>query len=240
MQLKAVKTPIFKLGENLTKFIKRSVALLDDKSILVVTSKIIALSQKRVVDPKAVDWDRLIRQESQWAIMTKYCYLTLKDNLIAPNAGIDRSNARGKWILWPQDSFRVAEKLRKTLSRYYKIKNLGILITDSRTSPLRKGITGVALAYAGFKGLRNYIGRKDIFGRRLEMSQTNIADSLAAAAVLLMGEAAEQTPLAVITGAPVKFAKRINKKELSINIKDDIYRPLFDNLVSTIKRGSEK
>lgn len=233
MQLKSIKTPIFKLGENLTDFIKRNITFLDDRSILVVTSKIIALSQKRVVDPKASDWDKLIRRESQWAISTKYCYLTLKDNLVAPNAGIDRSNARGKWILWPRDGFGVAEKLQKTLSQYYKTKNLGILITDSRTSPLRKGVTGVALAYAGFKGLRNYVGRKDIFGRRLEMSQTNIADSLATAAVLLMGEAAEQTPLAVITGAPVKFSKRVNKKELLINIRDDIYRPFFDNL--TIK-----
>lgn len=230
MQLKAVKTPIFGLGENLVKFIKKYITSLEDKSILIVTSKIIALSQKRVVDPKAADWDKLIRRESQWAISTKYCYLTLKDNLVVPNAGIDRSNARGKWILWPRDSFSVAEKLQKTLSQNYKIKNFGVLVTDSRTSPLRKGVTGVALAYAGFKGLRNYIGRKDIFGRRLEMSQTNIADSLATAAVLLMGEAAEQTPLAVITDAPVKFAKRINKKELLINIKDDIYRPLFDNL----------
>lgn len=230
MQLKAVKTPIFKLGENLVDFIKENVAFLDDKSVLVVTSKIVALSQKRVVDPKVTDWDKLIKRESRWAISTKYCYLTLKDNMVAPNAGIDRSNAQGNWILWPRDSFGVADKLQKTLSRYYKIKNLGILITDSRTSPLRKGVTGVALAYAGFKGLRNYIGHKDIFGRRLKMSQTNIADSLATAAVLLMGEAAEQTPLAIVTGASVKFSKRVNQKELLINIKDDIYRPLFENL----------
>ncbi|MFH1254959.1 MAG: coenzyme F420-0:L-glutamate ligase [bacterium] len=231
MQVKAVKTQIFKIGDNLIQFIKKNVASLDDGSILVVTSKIIALSQKRVVDPKGADWDKLIQQESQWAIPTKYCYLTLKDNMVAPNAGIDRSNANGKWILWPRDSFGVAEKLQKILSRYYKIKNLGILITDSRTSPLRKGITGVALAHAGFNGLRNYIGRKDIFGRYLEMSKTNIADSLATAAVLLMGEADERAPLAVITGAPVKFTKRVNKKELFINIKDDIYRPFFDNLI---------
>jgi len=230
MRLRAIKTPVFKLGEDLIKFIKLNLTVLEDKSVLVITSKIVALAQKRVVNPKITDWDRLIQRESQWAIPTKYCYLTLKDGMVTPNAGIDRSNARGKWILWPKNSFQVAQQLQQKLSKSYKIKNLGILITDSRILPLRKGITGVALAYAGFRGLRNYIGQKDIFGRTLEVSQTNVADSLATAAVLLMGEAAEQTPLVVITDAPVKFTKHTKKQELKIDIKNDIYRPLFDNL----------
>lgn len=199
---------------------------------MVITSKIVALSQGRVVDPKKISWDKLIRKESRWAIATKYCYLTLKDDIIAPNAGIDCSNANGKWILWPRNSFQVAKKLQKELKKYYKIKNLGILITDSRTSPLRKGITGVSLAYAGFRGLKNYIGKKDIFGYKLKMSQVNLADSLATAAVLVMGEAAEQTPLAVITDPPVEFTNRLEKEKLKINPEDDIYRPLFENLKS--------
>jgi dihydrofolate synthase / folylpolyglutamate synthase len=230
MRLQSIKTPIFKLGENLEKFIRRNIVAIEDKSVLVVTSKIVALSQKRVVNSEKTDWSELIKSESQWAISTKYCYLTLKDNMIVPNAGIDRSNANGKFILLPSDSYREAQKLQKNLSKIYKIKNFGILITDSRVTLLRKGVTGVALAYAGFKGLRNYIGRKDIFGRSLEMSQTNVADSLATAAVLLMGEAAEQTPLALITNAPIKYTKKVNANELDININDDLFRPFFENL----------
>ena len=231
MYLAAIKTPVFKEGENLLVFLKKNLPLkLPEKSIVVVTSKIVALSQRRVVNPSQTDWDELIKKESDWAISTKYCYLTLKEGVIAPNAGIDKSNAAGKWILWPKNSWKVAAVLRRQLARYYRLKNLGVLITDSRTIPLRAGVVGMALAYAGFKGLRDYRGKEDIFGYVLKMSRTDVADSLATSAVLLMGEAAEQRPLAVITEAPVEFTSRVNQKELRINPADDIYRPLFESL----------
>lgn len=78
---------------------------------------------------------------------------------------------------------RVAQSLRALLIKKYGLKKLGVLITDSRTTPLRLGITGVTLGYSGFNGLRSYIGRPDIFGRTFKMSRTNVADSLATAAV---------------------------------------------------------
>lgn len=244
MYLEAVKTPIFKKGENLLAFLKKSLPLkLSEKSIVVITSKIVALSQRRVVKPSQTDWDKLIKKESDWAIPTKYCYLTLKEGVIAPNAGIDKSNAAGQWILWPKDSWRVTATLWRQLRRHYRLKNLGVLITDSRTLPLRKGIVGVALAYAGFKGLRSYVGKQDIFGYVLKFSRTDVADSLATAAVLLMGEAAEQTPLAVITEAPVIFSRKVSEKELRINPADDIYRPLFASLTNNefmVKIPSER
>ena len=111
------------------------------------------------------------------------------------------------------------------------MKNFGVLITDSRIFPLRVGIVGVALGYAGFKGVRNYIGEKDIFGRVLTMSKTDVADSLATSAVLCMGEGREQQPLALITDAPVMFTEKINKKELVINPKEDLYLPFFGSIL---------
>lgn len=231
MIIKSIKTDIFLEGGDLFSFITRYIPKLAEQSVIVITSKIVALAQGRTVDPQEISWDDLIIKESQWAIPTKYCYLSLKEGMIAPNAGIDKSNAAGKWILWPRDSYGAAEGLRKRLKRYYKIKKMGVLITDSRVLPLRKGITGVALGYAGFKGLRSYIGKSDIFGRKLKMSRTNVADGLAAAAVLLMGEAAEQTPMAVIEDAPVEFVAKQNKKELRINPAADLYRPLFEKFL---------
>lgn len=231
MIIKSIKTDIFQEGGDLFSFIARYIPKLAEQSVIVITSKIVALAQGRTVNPRKISWDDLIARESQWAVPTKYCYLTLKEGMIAPNAGIDKSNAAGKWILWPRDSYGAAEDLRKRLRRYYKIKKMGVLITDSRVLPLRKGITGVALGYAGFKGLRSYIGKSDIFGRKLKMSRTNVADGLAAAAVLLMGEAAEQTPLAVIKDAPAEFAAKQNKKELRINPAIDLYRPLFERFL---------
>ncbi len=97
--------------------------------------------------------------------------------------------------------------------------------------PLRAGIVGVALGYAGFKGILDYRGTKDMFGRIMKVSRTDIADSLATSAVLCMGEGREQQPLALILGAPIIFTKKINKKELMINPKEDLYLPLFGSIL---------
>lgn len=104
--------------------------------------------------------------------------------------------------------------------------------------PLRLGAVGVALGYAGFAGIRNYVGTKDIFGRVLKISKTDIADSLATSAVLCMGEGKERQPLAVITGAPIVFTNKVKRNELVINPNKDIYAPFFANL--KIKKNEKK
>ena len=85
----------------------------------------------------------------------------------------------------------------------------------------------MAIGYAGFKGLKDYRRRLDIFGRPFKYSRVDIADSLATAAVLCMGEGDEKQPIAIITSAPVEYSNRINKNELKINIKEDMYGPIF-------------
>jgi len=234
MQIKTIKTRIFRENENLLRFIFQYVKKLPEKSILVVTSKIVALSENRVISFKSQkEKIKLIKRESDLAVKTKHAWLTLKDGMIMASAGIDESNANGKLILFPRDSFASAQKLRHTLTKHFKIKNLGIIITDSRLLPLRAGIVGVSVGYAGFRGIRNYIGKKDIFGRILKMSRTDVADSLATSAVLCMGEGNEQQPLVLITNAPVEFIKKINKKELFIDPKEDIYKPFFQSMPSS-------
>ena len=228
MNITAIKTGIFKEGEDLPAFIMRHVPKLKEGSILVITSKIVALAEGRVVIAKTpMEKDAVIKGESTWALKTKYVWLTEKDGMILANAGVDESNADGKLILLPKDSYAVAGSVRTTLKKCYKVKKLGIIITDSRIMPLRAGVVGVALGYGGFKGVRDYRGKKDLHGRKLKFSQTDVADSLATAAVLAMGEGSERQPLAVITDAPVEFTERVNKKELLIPLKDDMYAPLF-------------
>ena len=195
---------------------------------MVVTSKIVALAENRtaiIKDTKTKE--KLIKAESDLAIPTKLVWLTVKDNQVMATAGIDESNAKGKLILLPKNSFKTAAILRRALMKKYKIKNLGILITDSRTAPLRAGVTGTALGHAGFAGIKNYCGQPDIFGRKFKFSRVNVADSLAAAAVLVMGEGREKQPLAVIQDGPIKFCGKIKADELKINLKDDMYRPFF-------------
>jgi len=228
MKIKTIKTRVFKENENLVDFILKYVKKLSENSVLVVTSKIVALSEGRTADYENVEEKiKLIKKESNFALKTKYTWLTIKDGMVMANAGIDESNAKGKIILLPNDSFESAKIIRTKLQKKFGIKNLGILITDSRLFPLRAGVVGVALGYSGFRGIRNYIGKKDIFGRVLKMSKTDVADSLATAAVLCMGEGKEQQPIALIINAPIVFTNKINKKELLINPKKDIYAPLF-------------
>lgn len=228
MIVRPIKTHVFEEGENLFDFVAKYFKKLPEESVIVVTSKIVALSEKRTVivkDNKTKE--KLIKKESQFALSTKYVWLTIKDGMVMASAGIDESNANGKLILLPKDSFKMADLLREKLLEKYKIKKLGVLITDSRTMPLRMGVSGVALGYAGFRGIRSYVGMQDIFGRDFKFSRTNIADSLAATAVLVMGEGNEQQPLAIIEKAPIEFCDKVNRKELHIDIKDDMYRPLF-------------
>ena len=208
-----------------------------DGMIVAITSKIVAICEGRFVKIGTVNKDDLIAQEAEYYLqrkLNKYgVMLTIKQNILAPSSGIDESNADGHYILWPKNAQKTANEVRAYLRRKYKLKKLGVLITDSRTLPLRWGTIGVSLAYSGFKPLNNYIGKKDLFGRKLEVTQSNIADSLAVAAVLAIGEGAEQTPIAVIEDIPFVQFKFGNptKKELDLfNVdmkKDDMYAPVL-------------
>jgi coenzyme F420-0:L-glutamate ligase len=232
MQIKTFKTKVFKENENLIEFILKYLKKIPEKSILIVTSKIVSLDEGRTVQFKSEKQKiALIKKESSFAIKTKQTWLTIKDGMVMSSAGIDESNAKGKLILLPKDSFKSAEIIRKKLKKIFKVKKLGVLITDSRIFPLRAGIVGVALGYAGFKGIRDYRGKKDIFGRTLKMSRTDVADSLATASVLCMGEGKEQQPIALIKDALIDFTEKVNKKELRINPKDDLYLPLFGSIL---------
>lgn len=228
MITRPIKTRVFQEGDDLLVFITDHFKKIPDQSVIVVTSKIAALAEKRTVVVKNIKTkEKLIRAESEFAIPTKYAWLTIKDGVVMASAGIDESNANGKLILLPKDSFKTARDLRNKLRKHYNIRHLGVLITDSRTIPLRAGVTGVALGYAGFCGVKSYRGTPDIFGRKFKFSKTNVADSLATAAVFVMGEGNEQQPLAIIEKIPIEFCDKIHRKELHIDIREDMYRPLF-------------
>ena len=231
MIIRPIKTHVFQEGDDLFAFITDYFKKLPEKSVLVVTSKIVALAERRTaIAENAQMKEKLIRAESELAIPTKYVWLTIKDGMVMASAGIDESNANGKLILLPKDSFKIARFLRSKLRQKYGVRRLGVLITDSRTIPLRAGVTGVAVGYAGFRGIKDYRGMPDIFGRKFKFSRTDIADSLATAAVLVMGEGNERQPLAIIERAPVEFCDRVNRAELRIDIQEDMYRPLFSKL----------
>jgi len=240
MNIKAIKTRVFKGGEELVSFIARFIKKIPEKSVIVITSKIVSLSEKRTaVIENSRTKEKLIRKESEFALPTKYVWLTIKDGVVMPSAGIDESNADGKLVLLPKDSFESTARLRSSIlhppertgsvrAGKARMKNLGIIITDSRITPLRRGVVGVALGYAGFRGIRDYRGAPDLFGRAMEVTETDIADSLATAATLVMGEGSESQPLAVIEGAPVEWALQVDREEMKMPRDQDMFKHLFD------------
>lgn len=209
----------------------------EERSVLVITSKIISITENRVQKVDKADKDALIEQESDLYFADFKPYgktLTIKDNILIPDAGIDESNSDGYDVLWPSDAQKSANEVRKYLLKKFGLKEVGVIITDSKTTPLRWGTTGIGIAHSGFIALNDYIGTKDIFGREMIATKSNVMDGLAAAGVLLMGEGSEQTPLAVIRDIPfVKFQDRDPNQEeiddISISIEDDIYAPIIEN-----------
>jgi len=232
MNVRPIRTRIFREGDDLVAFIIAHVPKLKNGSVLAVTSKIVALAEGRTAQVKnRKEKEALIKKEGGWALQTHpEWWWTEKDGALLVNAGIDDSNADGKLVLLPKDSFKSAARLRKALMRHFHIWKCGVVVTDSRISPMRAGVTGVALGYAGFSGVRDYRGKKDIFGRKLKVTITDVADSLATAATFVMGEGAERQPLCIIEAAPIEFVGRVDRKEVLIPAKDDMYAPLFKNI----------
>ena len=125
-----------------------------------------------------------------------------KLGMVLANAGIDRSNVdqdRDFVLLFPEAPDASAAKLQTTLNESYGVR-IGVVIADSVGRAWRMGTTGLAIGSAGVEALTNLRGQHDLYGRELEVSEHAVADSIAAAAELLMGEADEATPVIVVRG----------------------------------------
>ena len=232
LSVSPVSTRIFRLGENITEFIVKNVpsSCVQEKMILAITSKIVSLAENRIVPRKEIDKESLVRHEADvfLADVGHGCFLTVKDGLLIPSAGIDESNSEtGGFILYPTDPFVSAKELWRGLKEAWGLREMGILITDSHITPLRRGVTGVSLSHWGFEAVRKFVGTEDLFGRKLEMTNINAADGLAASAVMMMGEGNNAQPLAVISNAPVVFCEENSPKETKMPLKEDLYYSFF-------------
>jgi putative folate metabolism gamma-glutamate ligase len=222
------------VDSDLITIIDRHVPALREGSVLAITSKIVALVEGRSVPMAGTDKKQLIAAEADYLLpANEYgVYLTLTRGLLIATAGIDESNSDGRFVLWPADPQRTANAVRAHLAQRFGLKNVGVLLTDSKTSPLRLGVTGIALAHSGFLALNDLVGTPDLFGRTLRMTKVNVVDALATAAVLVMGEGNEQTPLAVIEDVSfVRFQDRdpsaAELAELRVTPEGDLYAALL-------------
>ncbi len=242
MIVKPVKTRVLKPPhDDLLQVIGESIGRLQEKSMVVITSKVVGIWEGQCLPMGQYKKDELTAREADFYLPRSFVpgawvMHTIKDNIFIPSAGIDESNADGYYILWPKDAAASAKKLWAWLRKTYGVKELGVIITDSHTIPLRRGVLGISLAHYGFDPLKDYRDQPDLFGRLFKMAQTNIADGLAAAAVVVMGEGAECTPVCVISDISwVKFVQKpVQPRQpfssFTITTKEDMYFPLLSSV----------
>ena len=236
MYIKPIKTHKISVSESLEDFLDQYLKDIVEGDIIAITSKILSLMEGRVVAKDSIDKYTLICSEADYVLESDYnpynIHLTIKNDILIPSAGIDESNVDNVYVLYPKHIQKTASFIWNYLRNKYQINHLGILITDSHTTIMRKGVTGIALGWCGFMPLYSYINKPDIYGRKLKVTEMNILDSLAVSSVFIMGEGNEQTPLAIIKNAPkIYFLDRIPTKDeeqsVRISLKKDLYAPLL-------------
>ncbi|MFQ5834168.1 MAG: coenzyme F420-0:L-glutamate ligase [Candidatus Thorarchaeota archaeon] len=155
--------------------------------------------------------------------------LTIKNNTLMANAGVDTSNVPpGHASLLPVDSRASAKKLRQDVKERFD-KDIGVLVVDSRTQPLRLGNIGMALGVAGFRPVADDRGKRDLFGNELRVTRRAIADNLASACTAVMGESDESVPAALIRNAPVEFVNEaFDSSAMWIAPHECMYMAIFE------------
>ncbi len=254
MQLFSVKLPIIKKNDPLLEIIlntlKKERKALKDGDIIVISEKVVAISQGRVVSLSEIKlvsekaknlaikyemderYVKLILQESTMILGgMKHVLLTMVNDFLIANAGIDQSNAGpNNVVLLPKDVKNVVWDYWKALKKEFKLKELGVILADSRVQPLRKGTIGIAIATAGFEPIEDFRGKPDLYNRPLEITMRAIADDLVSAAQFLLGEADEQTPVVVIRGASIDFTENPTMT-MEMPAEECLYMNIFKKFV---------
>lgn len=240
MDVNAIKIPILRPPKDtLLDKIQDSRLTLKEYDVVAIASKVVAISQGRVVLRDVKKKEALIQSEADWYLTHESKHgvtHTIKDGSLIGNAGIDPFG--GYHVLWPKNPTKTAGVLLNWFKRTYKVKHLGLILVDSRSVPLRRGAVGFAIAYAGFSPLYDNRNRLDLMGHKTGGTETNLPDALAASAALVMGEANEGTPLARIRGVWQVNNPKPSKDTFELSMDEDLYAPLLKR--ASWKKGRAK
>ena len=201
--------------------------------LVLITSKIVSIHQGNCVPQSEVPEKRvLVEQEAEQFIEGHRKYsqspLAIKYGALFFGAGIDESNSGDYYTLLPKKPFDVAEEIWEYITKKHNLKNVGVIITDSHSLPLRRGCLGISIGLWGFHPIEHHVGKPDLFGRVMRLSSTNIADAVSAGAAAVCGEADECTPIVVAREVPnVHFTSSDVRHEILMPPEDDIYYPLM-------------
>ena len=178
-----------------------------DLSTITPSSRAIELGKKYQMDPCTAEV--VLRESDSIVGGIPGFLLCMKAGTLLPNAGVDASNAPPGCVTpLPKDPDGSALAIKACIERRYGVK-VGVIIADSRTHAMRLGCSGVAIGCAGISAVIDDRGRSDLFGRKLEVTKRAVGDNIVSAAELVMGEADECTPAAIVRGIGLPIGDQV-------------------------------
>jgi len=244
--------PLIRSGDDLAEVIVKASQEegieLKDGDVIVVSQKIVSKAEGRIVklrdvkpspederladevgkDPRLV---KLIRKESKQMLKSPLGVLVTEDErgMICVNAGVDKSNVEGEdsYALLPLNPDESAERLRKKIKRLTGV-SVAVIICDTSSRPFRRGQVNFAIGLSGMTPFKDYRGERDLFDYVLKVKNVAVADELAAAAELVIGQGREGTPVAIIRNVErLKTSGGHSARELFISRKEDMFSFMF-------------
>jgi len=239
--------PIVKKGDNLVQLIcdaaERQKTPIQEDDILVITHVVVSRSEGNVINLDSVvasdfaksfaqRFDRdpalietILRESKSIVRMGDGKLITeTKHGFICANAGVDQSNVSGERnvALLPENPDHSAQKIRRGI-RKLTGKEVAVIISDTHGRPLRKGEINVAIGVSGIRPIRDRRREKDLFGYVLRVKQTAIADELCSAAELVIGQADEAVPVAIIRGYQYPRSEEAKATDLTRPKEKDLF-----------------
>ncbi len=239
--------PVIKKGDNIAELVCDAAAKqgtpVQDSDVLVVTHAIVSRAEGNVVDldeivpsefakniaapfgkdPRLVEV--VLRESREIVRMGDGNLITESRNgFVCANSGVDKSNVPGQSlvVLLPIDPDRSAEMIRQEIRRL-TVCDVAVIVSDTHGRPLRMGEINVAIGVAGIKPIRDRRGEKDLFGYVLRVKQTAIADELCSAGELVIGQADEGVPVAIVRGYDYPRAENAHATELIRPREKDLF-----------------
>lgn len=242
--------PLIYSGDDIAEIIietaRKNDLKIDDGDVIVVSHKIFSkaggmvtnleevvasdearkIAEKTSKSPKFVE---LVLRETRKVLKVSRDILLVEDKrgLVCINAGIDKSNVKGKgsFALLPEDPDESARKCRIAIAKLTG-KNVSVIVCDTYSRPFRRGQANFAIGIAGINPFRDYRGKRDLFGQVLKVKNVAVVDEIAAAAELLMGQAREKTPVVVLKGLEnaISPCEKCKIGELLISRDEDLFK----------------
>ena len=238
----------FSFFDELKRTLDKNKFNIKEGDVIVISSKFISNSQGRILNiKKSKVCEKASKIAKKFNSNEKFMEIVYResdkilggvagfvmsatDGILAPNAGIDKSNSKGtKIILYPNDPYKFAEDIKRKIFLEFKL-HVGIIIVDSRLMPARIGTTGVAIACAGIEPTKDLRGEKDLDGNPLKVTFQATVDNLASIANHKMGEGDDLQPIAIVRDSDCELTnRRIFPEEMVIPYDQCVYIRSFSN-----------